>query len=522
MKALWYVLRNRLKNNPIVSIFGTIFLTFFLFIPLGLNSWNSYKIFNRVIVSDLHLQKLMGTITYLDEVLTMSAQMNAATGDVSWEQRYKRLEPELDAAIKETIKLAPDAYDGKITDTTDAANLKLVEMEYRSFDWVRKGNLEEAAAILRGPTYETQKKIYAQGTQFTTIAIANRIHQNQTQFSQNLSGSILISILSLGILVPVWGWILRLLNQYLADLRSTRQSLQCLNEELEGRVEQRTAELTKTLSDLQQMQLQVVQVEKMSGLGNLVAGVAHEINNPIGFLYGSVHHTQSYITDLLKHLNLYQQNTSNSMVIRDHAEAIELDFLRSDLPKMLISMSGAVDRIKDISTSLRVFSRSDTEYPIAANLHNGIDSTILILKYRLKANEYRPAIEIKKYYGDIPLVNCFPGQLNQVFMNLLANAIDMFDEMAQNVSYSDIQPQKITIITAVVEDQIQINIQDNGCGMSDEVRRRIFDHLFTTKGVGKGTGLGLAIAQQIIVEKHGGSIEVESAIGQGSQFIIRL
>ncbi len=322
--------------------------------------------------------------------------------------------------------------------------------------------------------------------------------------------------------MPAWTLILRLLKRYLSDIQSARQSLQHLNEELESRVEERTAELTKTFNDLQQMQLSIVQVEKMSSLGNLVAGVAHEINNPIGFLHGSVHHANSYTTDLLDHLKLYEEKTEPIAIIQDHAETIELDFIRSDLPKLLTSMSGAVDRIKNISTSLRSFSRADMEHLIPANLHESIDSTILILSYRLKANEYRPAIEINLKYGEIPPIHCYPGQLNQVFMNLLANAIDMFDESAQSQSFSDIQPQQITISTQKIDQQVQIQIQDNGVGMSEEIKSKIFEHLFTTKGVGKGTGLGLAIARQIVVDKHGGDLSVDSIVGQGTLFTVSL
>lgn len=187
-------------------------------------------------------------------------------------------------------------------------------------------------------------------------------------------------------------------------------------------------------------------------------------------------------------------------------------------------MQGASDRIQSISTSLRTFSRADTEHKVKANIHDGIDSTLLILKYRLKANEIRPEIKVTKNYGELPLVECFPGQLNQVFMNILANAIDIFDEMAKTHSFAEIEvhTQSIQIHTAVVEHQVQIRIQDNSTGMSKDVQARIFDHLFTTKAVGKGTGLGLTIARQIIEEKHQGSLKVRSAPGQGSEFSIHL
>jgi predicted ATPase/signal transduction histidine kinase/GAF domain-containing protein len=293
----------------------------------------------------------------------------------------------------------------------------------------------------------------------------------------------------------------------------------------EAIIQQKSKDLENTLQELQSAQLQMVQSEKMASLGNLVAGVAHEINNPISFLNGSIDNGKEHIQDLLEHLALYQQHYPNPVSpIQHHANDIELEYVCEDLPQLLTSMQGATDRIKSISTSLRTFSRADTGYKVSANLHEGIDSTLLILKYRLKANDKRPAIEVITNYGEILPIDCFPGQLNQVFMNILANAIDMFDEMAQGRSFKELEahPQRIIISTTSANNQVQISIRDNGKGMDTAVRSRIFDHLFTTKSVGKGTGLGLAIAQQIIVDKHSGSLTVESEPGQGAEFRIQL
>ena len=274
---------------------------------------------------------------------------------------------------------------------------------------------------------------------------------------------------------------------------------------------------------LEESQLQMVQNEKMATLGNLVAGVAHEVNNPIGFLTGSISNAEEYLQDLFGHLELYQQEyPETNEEIQENAEDIDLEFVLEDLPKLLDAMKAATERITSISTSLRTFSRADTEHKVTANLHDGIDSTLLILKYRLKANENRPAIIINQEYGEIPDGECFPGQLNQVFMNILANAIDMFDEMAQTQTYKELEanPQQITVRTQMIANRACIHICDNGKGMSEEVKNNIFKHLFTTKAVGKGTGLGLAIAKQIIVEKHGGIIEVNSLLGEGTEFTI--
>jgi predicted ATPase/signal transduction histidine kinase len=284
-------------------------------------------------------------------------------------------------------------------------------------------------------------------------------------------------------------------------------------------------QVQQTLNELQQAQMQMIQSEKMSALGNLVAGVAHEINNPVGFIAGNLNEANAGVQDLIDYLRLYQEKFPQpGAELIEKAEEIDLDYLVEDLPKMLSSMKIGCERIKNISTSLRTFSRADTAHKVEANIHEGLNSTLMILRHRLKANEKYPEIQIIKEYGNIPKVKCYLGQLNQVFMNLLANAIDALEESNQgrNFAYLQAHPNQITIRTKVEGERVKISIADNGNGMSEEVKNRIFDHLFTTKDVGQGTGLGLAIARQIVEEKHGGKLSCISALGEGTEFVIEI
>ena len=284
-------------------------------------------------------------------------------------------------------------------------------------------------------------------------------------------------------------------------------------------------QVQQTLNELQQTQVQMIQSEKMSALGNLVAGVAHEINNPVGFIAGNINEAHAGLQDLIDYLRLYQEKFPQpGAELIEKAEEIDLDYLVEDLPKMLSSMKMGCERIKNISTSLRTFSRADTAHKVEANIHEGLNSTLMILRHRLKANDKHPEIKIIKEYGNIPKVKCYLGQLNQVFMNLLANAIDALEESNQGRSFAELQshPNHITIRTTVESKKVKISIADNGKGMSEEVKNRIFDHLFTTKDVGKGTGLGLAIARQIVEEKHGGKLSCFSTPGEGTEFVIEI
>lgn len=306
-----------------------------------------------------------------------------------------------------------------------------------------------------------------------------------------------------------------LLKKVIRELEDSQQAL-----------ELKSQELGNTLISLQQVQAQIIQGEKMSALGQMVAGIAHEINNPVNFIHGNLTYVNQYMHDLLRLLNAYQQNYPKPpQSIQDEIEAVDLDFLNEDLAKIMRSMRVGSDRIREIVISLRNFSRLDESERKFVDLHEGLDNTLMILQHRLKAKAERPAIKIEKQYGDLPLVECYAGQLNQVFMNLLSNAIDALEESNRGRSYQDIatDPNRISISTAKTSPhRVQITIADNGSGIPAAVRSRLFDPFFTTKPVGKGTGLGLSISYQVVTEKHGGKLWCDSTPEIGTSFAIEL
>ncbi len=303
------------------------------------------------------------------------------------------------------------------------------------------------------------------------------------------------------------------------NMRNLTKSLEEKNtllQEMTAKLAEKVAERT---AELQKAQVQLIQQEKLSTLGELLAGVAHEINNPVNFISSNIAPAEEHIADVIRILRLYEKHYPQpESEIENEKKAVDLEFVLEDLCKLLESMKLGTDRIKNISLSLRNFLRSDTATKISTNLHEGLDSTLLILRHKLQGCGDRPNVEVVRNYGKLPKVSCYPGQMNQVFMNILANAVDALTDIETPIP----NPQIRICTESTNVGTVVIQISDNGQGMTQDIQQRIFEPMFTTKTVGKGTGLGLSICHQIVVERHNGKLNCISTLAQGTKFIIEI
>ncbi|MBD2198629.1 HAMP domain-containing protein [Calothrix anomala FACHB-343] len=427
------------------------------------------------------------------------------------EEKKVNLSVKFEQLSDELIRLIGQAEIQKQEANTSFENVKNLRMK------VIFGSMILSSAIAAALAIYTSKLI-AHPLEVVTKVARKIIQESNFQLRANVTskdevGTLATSLNQLVEWVGDYTQELELARQHLEQrVKERTQELQHSYQTLEQRVEERTQELKQALQDLKATQAQLIQTEKMSSLGQMVAGIAHEINNPINFIYGNIRCADEYIQDLLNLINLYeQQYPESNCIIEERIEDIDFNFLKKDLLKLLDSMKIGAERIREIVLSLRNFSRLDEADIKEVDIHEGIDNTLLILSHRIKSD-----ITVLTNYRDLPLVECYPAQINQVFMNILSNAIDALLELESQTT------KQIFIETSKLDDTyIKVGIRDNGPGIPPEIRNKLFDPFFTTKPVGKGTGLGLSICYQII-DKHKGRIELASEVGKGTEFAILL
>ncbi len=498
-------------------------MTIGLFGSLVWYAFNTYRYLETTQKTYFRLLELSGSIVHLDEVLTMSARMAAATGDRKWETRYRSFEPDLDAAIKETMVIGEKFSLHNATAKTDNAILKLENMENQALDLAMHGRNKDAMAILSSTGYEAEKKNYNSGIDKVTETMKEDLKKDIA--GQRQEGYLAVIAILIATPCIAFGWLLvvRSVRHHNIKRMQAEEDLQTLNAELEQRVSNRTKELetsnaelaqathalNKAYKELQTTQSQMLQSEKMASIGQLAAGVAHEINNPIGFISSNLGTLSKYLTRLTEFTDTLMKaqasNDYSEAQLKELHKKLKIDFIGQDAKDLVKESLDGTDRVCKIVQGLKSFSRVDEAEYKTVDINECLESTLNIVW-----NELKYKATVSKDYGKLPLTNCYPQQLNQVFMNLLVNAAHAIDKQGE-----------IGIKTWQQEKSIFVSISDTGFGIPPENKSRIFEPFFTTKEVGKGTGLGLSISYEII-KKHDGEIVVDSEPGKGTTFTIRL
>jgi signal transduction histidine kinase len=515
------------KPFPMKPMLATAALTLALFSGA---LWVVHHLFANAVVSaqqERQLHTNMARIMHLDEVLTMSAKMAAATGDRKWESRYRSFEPQLDATIKAVMAQAPEAFAG--SHATDEANQALVSLEYQAFAWVRSGRRAQATALLAGQNYEAQKAVYAQGMAASVRAVERHSRAQAAKGKRMLVWLGGLALATLALLALLWIHIFRLIRQYLEIASESRRALIETNRNLEERVVARTAEILASKCKLEEemqrrqaMEVELLRGQKLEAVGRLAAGIAHEINTPIQYIGDNCRFLQDAIDQLLKDYLGYIRTLTLGSLSREEinyivaqADKIDLTYLQAEMPRAVAQSIEGVARVTEIVRALKEFAHPESKEKTASDLNKIIENAVLIAR-----NEWKHEADMfLQFDRELPLVSCLAGDLGQVFLNLIVNAAHAIAEKRGD----GISPKgTITIATHQLGDEVEVSVSDTGAGIPEAVQAHIFTPFFTTKGVGKGTGQGLAIAHNVVVEKHKGAIFFKSRIGTGTVFTVRL
>ncbi|MBD2325637.1 PAS domain S-box protein [Alkalinema sp. FACHB-956] len=501
-----------------------------------------------IVCNNSPIKNELGQVIGFHGIARDVSDRKVAEAQLQEQNRYKTLLSQITNQICNALSL------NTVIETTIQALHELLELDYCGFGWLRPQEEESVWEIIMDvrpdgfPSYVGEYPVSLLGNasdlliQHQTIVINDSREVEDPVFrtlldSLNIKSDVILSIRTandrIGLLFCLYSQKYHHWSEAEIDLLNAvgnQVSIAIDHTDLYTQAQAKSQELEITLQELRRTQAQMVHHEKMSSLGQLVAGIAHEINNPVNFIHGNITYAAEYTQDLLNIVELYRKNYPNpSSAIVNQIEAINLESLNQDLLKLLSSMKGGTERIREIVKSLRLFSRLDESDVKAVDIHAGIDSTLMILQNRLNGTDNQPGIQVVKQYGTLPQVECYAGQLNQVFMHILANAIDALNERDRHRKLPEIaaHPSQITITTALLDDPcgkqwVEIAIADNGPGIPEDIQSHIFDPFFTTKPVGQGTGMGLSTSHQIIVDKHQGHLTCVSTVGHGTELVIRI
>ena len=514
-----------------VRFFTTVLtITLIILVVLGIFDYRAEQVIKNLHDHYAQIEKFRSEIIHYDEILTMSARMAAATGDTRWVERYKIYEPKLTAAINQAIVLSPGIY-RKETDRNNSGKIKLLEMEHKAFDLIREGRGKDAMEILFGDQYEAQKKNYVQAIEKLNLFLKRQMEAALAVEKSKEYFARLAFITVLIMLLLSWLVIIRIARRsqealiesnYQLSLRTLE--LDQLTRTLDLQVQERTSslqealkELQKTHDDLKSVQTQLLQSEKFSAIGQLAAGIAHEINNPIGFINSNMQTLEQYAVHYRELLTILFDvekavNENNAQKISEMMATWEnirqknnFDFIRDDIVNLTRESQEGAEKIRKIILDLRAFASPDKGIVDLVNLEGLIESILNVVW-----NEIKYKAELKREYGRVPPISCDPQKIGQVLVSLLINA-------SQAIKGKGV----ITVRTYADEENAFVDICDTGCGIPPENMTRIFDPFFTTKPVGQGLGLGLSVSYDII-KKHGGTITLTTQVGQGTTFTVKL
>jgi signal transduction histidine kinase len=523
----------QLNDAPKLSarFFTAILVAMAVFlVALAIYDYRAEEIITNLKDRNTQIEQFRLEIVHLDEDLSMAARMAAATGDAKWEKRYRQYEPKLTRAIQQAVALSPEIY-RKETDRTGVGKIRLLEMEHKAFDLIRDGKTREAMDILFGEQYEAQKKNYINAIERLNLFLKMQMDLALAMEKSKENLARIAFITALILLLLAWLIIMRIARhtqEALMDsnrqLRERTQQLTEMTGTLDQKVHERTRSLAvaltnlqKTHQDLKDVQTQLLQSEKFSAIGHLAGGIAHEINNPIGFINSNLQTLEQYLVHYTQLLGILNE-LEKSLKDKDKEKAAQVvhswermrtetnfAFIDGDIANLIRESREGAEKIRKIVLDLRAFASPDHGTIDSVNVEALIESVV-----NIAWNEIKYKAELKKEYSEVPFIECNPQKISQVLVNLLVNAAQAIEGHGE-----------IRIKTYTKEEFVYIDVTDTGCGIRPEHVTQIFDPFFTTKPVGQGVGLGLSLSYDII-RKHGGKITFTSKVGQGTTFTVML